>query len=242
MAGLGPVHNGGLTRAVANTLYVTPAQAAALSIPVYNAILAGGAKIDGSDTTATLTASFVAAQAANLPLYLPTGTYTISVAGATPLFSATANGARIIGDGIGKTIIHNAANLALSTLNCYLINSTVRDFQIEGVSIDGGGATMSGAVVTAVVVVSGGSSYVNGDTITLNYTPSGNTGNARTVLTVTNASGGVIQTGGVSLTTPGSWQQPNTVAGGGTQQVTSGSGTGAMFTVGSPGTELEFAL
>jgi hypothetical protein len=75
-----------------------------------------------------------------------------------------------------------------------------------------------GLFVSAAAIQAGGTSYVNGDTITL-------TGGV--VLTVTNASGGVIQASGVSITTPNMFAcaPSNPVA----QLQTSGSGSGATF-------------
>ncbi len=99
---------------------------------------------------------------------------------------------------------------------------------------------LSAGLTVVPTVTAGGASYVNGDTITL---ADGCTGvvtfggasvtQSHTVLTVTNASGGVIQAAGVSITTAGKCVSPplNPIA----QGTTSGVGTGATFTASNVG-------
>jgi N-acetylmuramoyl-L-alanine amidase len=74
--------------------------------------------------------------------------------------------------------------------------------------------------ISAAAIVSGGTGYATNDTITIAN---------GTVLTVTNQIAGVIQAGGVSVQTAGNWgcQTGSTFA----QVSSSGSGTGASFTV-----------
>jgi len=83
---------------------------------------------------------------------------------------------------------------------------------------------LTAGIGTAPTVTAGGGSYVNGDTITLADGCS-----THAVLLVTNASGGVIQAGGISVQTAGICNSPppNPIA----QGSTSGSGSAATFTV-----------
>ena len=78
---------------------------------------------------------------------------------------------------------------------------------------------------TAVVVAGGGSGYAVNDTITL----TGGTNTVDTVLTVTAETAGVIDAGGVSITTAGTYTvvPSNPVS----QGSSSGGGTGATFTM-----------
>lgn len=93
---------------------------------------------------------------------------------------------------------------------------------------------LAAGLSSAPTVTSGGASYVNNDTITLDAGCTGTVNGvvqSNPVLTVTNASGGVIQAAGVSVTSAGVCVTPPAppVA----QLSSSGSGTGATFTPGA---------
>jgi|APSaa5957512535_1039671.scaffolds.fasta_scaffold09457_8 hypothetical protein len=77
--------------------------------------------------------------------------------------------------------------------------------------------------LTAIVVALGGAGYVATDTITLDAPATGGTA---AVLTVTAETGGVIDAGGVSITTPGTGYASTETPG---QASTSGAGAGVTF-------------
>jgi hypothetical protein len=110
-------------------------------------------------------------------------------------------------------------SIAVNTAGSYATNPTV------SVGAPGSGATFTHTMkAVSATQVAGGSGYVANDTITL----TGGSSSVATILTVTSVDGGGAVTG-VSVSTPGNYTVLPTspVA----QGSTSGSGTGATFTV-----------
>jgi len=126
------------------------------------------------------------------------------------------------GGSINTTAISTAGNCAVPPSNplSYATTGTGINASING--------TFSGTALSSIAFVGTGASCANGNTLTLigGSTPGGSP--VATVLTVTNAVAGVIQPGGVSITTPGSYGTPpaNPVSATG-----SGSCSGAQFNI-----------
>lgn len=89
-----------------------------------------GAKGDGSDATASIQAAINSIAPGGDTIYLPAGTYTVSA----PIRISQMTGIRIVGDGIGATILQPAAAVAGQPVLQFVDSkhSTVEDLSVMG--------------------------------------------------------------------------------------------------------------